>query len=75
MEEAGKNPSFPLQLQEAQESLPSLKSKLSPDISGFFSGLLFKTIYFSFPVMFSFGFQVEEEASDKDNKNCSDSGK
>lgn len=25
--------------------------------------------------MFSFGFQVEEEASDKDNKNCSDNGK
>lgn len=74
MEEAGKNPSFPFQFQEAQECLPSLRSKLLTDISGFFFRLLFKKIYFSFPVMISVGFQVEEEASDKDNKNCSNNG-
>lgn len=73
MEEAGKNPSFPFQFQEAQTSLPSLKSKLITAISGFFFRLLFKKIYVSFPLI-SFGFQVEEEASDKDNKNCSNNG-
>lgn len=36
---------------------------------------MFKKLYFSFPVMISFDFQVEEEASDKDNKNCSNNGK
>ena len=70
MEETGKNPAFPFHFQEAQESLPSLRSTLITETSAF----LFRKIYLSYPVMISFGFQVEEEASDKDNKNCSNKG-
>lgn len=61
--------------------MPSLASQLitGTGFLAFPSGFGFKKkkLHFSFPAMMMtifFGFQVEEEASDTDNKNCSNNG-
>lgn len=86
MEETGTDHSFPLSFWKARGSMPNLNlayyyvylNKCNKNFYMVFQAFdydLFFLISCELIILLSVVHQVEEEASDKDNKNCSNTGK